>query len=624
MPEPLAPPDQRWNDIAEQITFDTPYTSIWQPGPRSGHFFVDGRLNLSVNCLDRHLADRGDQVALHWEGEPGDRRSLTYAELHEQVLAMTRGLRSLGVGPGDRVGLHLGWLPETVVAMLACTRVGAIHALLPVPLPTEALAYRLAGMQLKVLFTQDGAWRHGTVLPLKARADEALTATKSVQHTIVVRRTGVDVPWYEGDRWYHDLVAATRPGAAPIGDDDPTSLPSDHPACMIPHATRGNHPLLILHGTANLLAGAIAVHHQLSSGGPFWCASNIAWTATQIHGVYGPLACGGTAVMYEGTLDVPTRQRAWEIIRRYGVETVLTRPSVVRTVRDWARSMTEVPPIPTLRRIVTAGEPIEQELHDWLVNALGGGSLEVGDGWGQLELGGIVRISGLAPSIAEARLPDCGLDIVDASGAPVGDGETGEVVLRFAWPPTMVDAEGDGASVSDMHWTRHPGLYASGDIAIRQPLEYAHERGQALQAGDASRIVSFLGRTDDLISISGQPVSLREVQEVLGEHPYISIAEVVVRKDRRLGRALVAAVCLRKEDVPVPDFERVAVELFDAVRETMGGPARPRTILFVDRFGDELNRAERAEAFALLAANERCETRLITWQQVLAAAGHRP
>jgi len=615
MPDGLhAPPPSAWAEVAEQITFDTAYGELWHPGPHSGEWFTGGTLNLSVNCLDRHLAERGEQVALHWEGEPGDRRSVSYAALHEEVLALTRGLRGMGVGPGDRVGLHLGWLPETVVAMLACARIGAVHTLLPAPLPAEPLADRLALLDLTVLFTQDGAWRHGTVLPLKARADDALLAAGSVQHTIVVRRTGMDVAWFEGDRWYHDLVAATRPGQSAGsggggGDggtaaEAPLSVPADHPVATVPLANKGGHQVSIVHGTGTMLAGAVAVHRHLRTGGVFWCAGDIAWAVTQFHGIYGPLACGDTTVMYEGTLDVPTHQRAWDIIARYRVEALVTSPSVVRTVRGWAREMPVVSAIPSLRRVVTAGEPVEPDLAEWLVDAFGGGHLEVGDAWGQLELGGIVRVTGLDPA---DELPDCGLDIVDHDGERVADGDTGEVVLRLPWAGTMVGIEGPQVDVAETHWSRHPGSYATGDLAMR------HTDGA----------VMFLGRADDVVSISGQLVSLREVREVLAEHPYVAQAEVTWRKDPELGRSLVAAVSLSPEVGRDPDLDAVAVELMEAVRELMGGLARPRAVLVIDRFGDELSRTQRAQAIATLATpDRRGGPREVTWAQVLAAAGH--
>lgn len=617
MPELRTPPSQDWAQVAELITWDTPYTHLWEAGERSGSWFTGGELNLSVNCLDRHLPDRGDQVAVHWEGEPGDRRSMTYAELHAQVGALAKALRGMGVTTGDRVGLHLGWLPETVVAMLACARIGAVHTVLPAPLPVEPLADRLDLLDLKVLFTQDGAWRHGTVLPLKARADEALLAGGSVQHTIVVRRTGMDVAWFEGDRWYHDLVAATRPGQVPEPADDlsaPVSVAPDHPIATVPLANKGGQSVSVVHGTGTMLAGALAVHGKLRTGGVFWCAGDIAWAVTQIHGIYGPLAHGDTAVMFEGTLDVPTYTRAWDIIRRYDVEHMVTSPSVVRTVRGWARELPEVSALPSLQRVTTAGEPVEEELAQWLGEAFAARHLQVSDAWGQLELGGIVRVTDSNPTAAEAAgtdealssMPDCGLDIVDPSGESVPDGEIGEAVLRLPWAGTLVGVEGAQAAVVDTHWTRHPGTYSTGDLAVR----------------DASGSVSFLGRTDDVVSVSGQLVSLREVREVLAEHPYVSGAEVTWRKDPETGRSILAAVALSTEVGPDPDLDAVAVELMDAVREVMGGLARPRALLVVDRFGDELGRTERARAIATLATPDRAGSpRQVTWAQILAAAG---
>ncbi len=598
------PPDPVWEEIARAITFATAYERLWTPGPRGGSWFAGGRLNLSVNCLDRHLPARRDQVAIHWEGEPGDRVSLTYGELYEQVLALTRALHALGVRPGDRVGLHLGWLPETVVAMLACVRLGAVHTLIPVPLPTEALADRIADLELRILFTQDGAWRRGAVLPLKARADEALAAASSVQHLIVVRRTGMDVPWFDGDRWYHDLVAGTR-GRHRRADPPPVLVPAQHPVCTISLANRGGHPVSVLHGTATMLAGALAVHRLLDPSGVFWCAGEVSWTLTQFHGIYGPLASGATAVMCEGTLDVPSRDRAWQIIERYAVESLVTTPSVVRTMRGWARELPPRSRPPSLGRVTTAGEPMDAELSQWLLEALGAGVLDVADGWGQLELGGIVRLTGLRGE----SLPDCGLDVVDPDGRSVGVGEPGEIVLRKPWPSTMVGIEGPGAPNIDRHWTRHPGGYATGDLAERT-------------GPDA---IAFLGRTDDVVSISGQLVALQEVRQVLAGHPQVAQVDVTWRKDQELGRALIATVCLRGGACAPgtdQDYDAVAVELMETVREVLGGLARPRSIVFLDRFGDELSRAERALAIADLARPDREGPRLITWAQVLAAAGH--
>jgi len=602
-----------WASAASELPWTKAYDELWVPGPTGGEWFAGGQLNASVICVDRHLPQQADRIAILWEGEPGDRRSLTFQQLHDEVLALTRGLRGLGVVPGDRVVLHLGWLPETVVAMLACARIGAVYTIIPTPLPAEALADRLEALAPKILFTQDGAWRRGAVLPLKTRADEALSAVAGVgvEQTIVVRRTGMDVAWYEGDRWYHDLVAGTRPGRHAedrLGDAMPASLPASHPLIAVNLANRRGRPVTVLHATANVMVSSTAVHRRgISGGGVFWCAGDVSWLGAQVHGIYGPLACGDTAVMFEGTLDVPTHTRAWEVIERYGVATLLTSPSVVRTMRGWSHELPDMGSIKSLARVVTMGEPMDPELHEWLLRDLGrhkGGDLEVADGWGQVELGGIVRLD---HPVDPSLMPDPGLQIVDAAGRPVPQGDAGELVLGRPWAGTMCDAEGPTAEVTEGHWTRHPSIYATGDLARL--------------GSDGS--IEFLGRTDEVVSVAGQLVSLTEVREVLLGHPFVQSAEVVERKDAEIGRSLAAAVVLEADALPEkPDLAAVARDLLDAVREVMGGLARPRIVLFVDQFGDELTTADRRDALATLAARETNGPLQVTWPQILAAAGH--
>ena len=606
-------PDPRWGQVAERLHLLSPATQLWGEDERGPAWLPGARLNLSVTCLDAHLQERGDEVAIHWEGEPGDRRDLTYRELHEQVVTLARALTGMGVRPGERVGLHLGWLPETVVAMLACARIGAVHSVISSTLPPGPLADRLALLDLKVIFTQDGAWRHGTVLPLKARLDDALSAVGSIEHTIVVRRTGMDVAWYEGDRWYHDVVAGKRGKGHTT--DEVLALGSHHPVASVPIARRGGQPVSVLHGTASVLANAIAVHGRLRTGGPFWCAGDIAWAVTQFHAIYGPLAWGDASVMYEGTLDVPHHRRAWDIVRRYGVETLITSPSVMRTLRGWDRDLPRVEAAPSLRRLATAGEPVEPELAGWIRDAFGA-DLEVLDAWGQLELGGVVRVTEAGGSVEDAGataspMPDCGLEIVDRQGRVVAPGETGEVVLRRPWAGLMIGVDGSEEVSQDPweHWSRYPGVYATGDLALR--------------AEDGT--VVFLGRSDEVVSVSGQLVSLREVRDVLIDHPFVAEARVTVRKDVELGRSLVAAVVLTPEmaaSARGTDLDAVAVELMDAVREALGGLARPRAILVVDRFGEELGRDALSRAIAALATQHRhSPPRSITWEQLVTAAG---
>ncbi|MGH3645946.1 MAG: AMP-binding protein [Micromonosporaceae bacterium] len=593
----------RWGAVAELIDWQRRPDALYRPSGSYGEWFAGGTLNLAVNCVDRHLATRAGQPAIHWEGEPGDRRTLSYRQLHEEVLALAAALRGLGVGAGDRVALHLGWLPETVVAMLACARIGALFTVLPMPLPVEALAERLDDVRPKLLITQDGAWRHGTIIPAKARADEALTAVHGVEHTVVVRRTGLDVAWYEGDRWLHDLVAQSRPGTPPP-DASPAELPSAHPLLAVNLANRRGRPVAVVHGTASSLALAIALHrYALSPGGVFWLAGDISWLAAQVHGVIGPLAWGETTVMFEGTLDVPTHHRLWELVERYGVATLTTTPSVLDRVRGWSDAPPPAPVRRTLRRVIAVSEPFEPALRAWVASSVlasppdGSGPATVADAWGQIELGGVVTVDNpLDPD----RMPDAGLVVVDADGAAVPDGTPGELVMSRPWAGTLRAVEGAGAPDTDHHWHR-PSVYSTGDRAVRRP-------GGRLE---------FLGRIDDVVNLSGQLVSLSEVRDVLLEHPFVADAEVVVRADARTVVACVVPAAGTQPDAAL------AGELVEAVRETLGGLARPRTVLFVERFGDELATDVRRRALAAVAGAASAgglTAPVVTWRQVLAAA----
>ena len=588
--------DPRWAGVAEQLTWTTPPASLYEPEGPYGRWFGGGTLNAAVNCVYRHVADPrvGDRPAILWEGEPGDRCVLTYRELADEVTALAAALRGLDVRPGDRIALHLGWLPEAVVAMMACARIGAPYALIPVPLPVEALAERLASLAPRVLITQDGAWRHGTIIPTKSRVDDALTAAGGVEHTIVVRRTGLDVAWYEGDRWLHELVAPAR--VPPTEPEPVPALPSDHPLLLSWLANRRGRPVLAVHGTATQLAAAAALHrYGISPGGVFWCAGEISWLGAQVHGVLGPLVWGDTAVMFEGTLDVPNHRRLWDIIERYGVATLITTPSVLTRVRGWADAPPPESVRRTLRRVIAMAEPLDPDLRAWVADQVTGDAQTVGDAWGQIELGAIVTVD--SPADAE-RLPDPGLAVVDAAGDPVDDGTPGEVVLRRPWAGTLLAVEGE---CGYDHWGLRPGMYSTGDRAIRHP-------GGRLE---------FLGRIDPVVSISGQLVSLAEIRDVLLDHPFLAAAEVVAVSDQRVGRRITACV------VPKPGAAvgpALAAELVATVRETLGGLARPRTILFIDRFGDDLSDDARRRALEVLAASVGDGSAEITWAQVRAAS----
>ena len=563
----------RWQDEAARLDWARPWTQVYEPGARGGRFFVDGEVNVAVNCLDRHVLSGGDRVALYWEGEPGDRRQMSYRELQAEVCALAAALSELGVETGDRVALHLGWLPETVVAMLACARIGAVFALLPAPLPPDALADRLGDLRPTVLFTQDAAWRHGVMLPLKARADEALAAAETIQHSVVVHRTGVDITWYEGDHWYHDLLARGRT----LPNRPPAAHSTDQPLLVVYLANRRGRPAGIVHGSGGLLTYAQALHrHGFAPGDNhvFWCAVDISWLAGQTHGVLGPLAVGDTALMFEGMLDTPSHARTWQLIARYGVTALVTTPSVVRSLRQWV----DAPPgeqVASLQRITTIGEPIETDTRDWLRAEVGRGHAVVADGWGQTELGGVVSVAptdGLGP-------PDPGLDIVDAAGVSVPRGQSGQLVLRHPWPGLMLGWLGGNEAAASLH-----GLYATGDLAQHTPDGGVH----------------VLGRTDPVVSVSGQLVAAAEVRDVLLEHPLVEAAEVIDRPDRRTGQRVVACVVLVDDATPGDELAR---ELAAFVHQLLGGLARPGTVAFCESWPADLERDVLRSALASLCAS---------------------
>ncbi|HEV3001954.1 MAG TPA: AMP-binding protein [Solirubrobacteraceae bacterium] len=559
-----------WRDVAAQLPWAEPPDAVFAASGPRGAWFPGGRLNVAAACVDRHLPERRDAVAFHWEGEPEDRRTLTYGDLDREVRRFAAVLTALGIRPRDRVGVYMGLIPEAVVAMLACARIGAVHAVLPAVLPPDAVEQRLADVGARVVVTQDGAWRHGAILPLKARLDEAVAAVPSVEHTVVVRRTGVDVDWYEGDRWYHDLVEAVVPGT-----EEPEPFGAEHPLLVTHVANRRRGPAGIVHGSANFLAYLLGVHLALfrARDAAFWLAAEIAWQAGQSHAVYGPLVCGGTSVLYEGMLDTPTHARAWEIVERYGVGVLATTPSILRSLRAWSASDAREHDLRSLGRVVSAGEPLDPELRAWVRDRVPAG-VDLVDGWGQTELGGVIAAS---DARGGAGGLDPGLDVVDDGGRPLPPGSVGELVLRHPWPGTFVAIEG-GDIASMRCLTRYPGAYATGDRARRTP----------------DGALAFLGRIDPVTSVAGQLVSLTEVEDTLLDHPHVLRAVVAAGRDARTSNAVVALV----QPADGADRQRLAAELGRHVQETLGGLSRPRTVVFASALPGlpdaDLRRAVRA------------------------------
>jgi acetyl-CoA synthetase len=601
-----------WAQRARSLSWFEPFHTAFDPSVPAGRWFLGGRLNVSVNCIDRHLPERAAVPAIHWEGEPGDRRTITYGELYDEVAACTRALRSLGVSSGDRVALYMSWLPETAFAMLACARIGAVYALLPALLPADALADRLIDLEPKILITQDGAWRRGVILPLKSHCDDALAAVSSVEHTIVVRRACVDVIDFEGDRSYDELVEPYRRGSeAGAGDLAlPEPVEADHPLSIMYIASRRDRPAGVVHRTAGLLLVAETAHRSGFAAQPedvLWCAVEFSWYVGQTHAVYGPLACGGTTVMYEGTLDTPNHGRAWDIIERYQVTTLLTTPSIVRNLRSWVDS----PPtgrVGSIKRIAagitSAGERLDTETREWARAEVGRNTATIINAWGQTELGGTVRVR---PWLENGPgMPDPGLEILDKSGNRLPEGAHGELALCHPWPAlTLGHHLGQGKIEFDT--TRGNALlYYSGDEAYRSKEDH---------------LITIVGHIDPVISVAAQLVSATEIAEVLEDHPFVRHAEVIDRLDRRSGHAVVACVVLQPGTAPTG---AIASELRTHVHDTLGGLATPRAFAFCEALPLGVERRVLRDALRTLCARNTAPSFHLSAAQIQAAVAASP
>jgi acetyl-CoA synthetase len=478
----------------------------------------------------------------------------------------------------------MGWIPEAVVALLACARLGAVSTLVPLSLPAEALADRLAAFRAKVLVTQDGAWRHGAAVPLKARADEALatlTEPGSLDATVVVRRTGMAVDWFEGDHWYDEVVAQT----APAVDTEAVSVPSDHPLLVQYLAGHRHQPLGVVHSTAGLLVCAAEIHRRVFTGSAddvLWVAMELSFVNGIVQGIFGPLACGMPVVMFEGTLDTPAWARAWEIVERYGVNTLFTTPSVVHHLR-LKNEGAPVHDLGSLRLVVTGGERADESDAAWLRSLVEPDGPLVVNAWGQTETGGAVLFDPLPGGAGS--IPDPGVAIVDGSGRVVPAGTTGEMVLKNPWPGLFLDIEGhsDIDGRYRRYWPDASFCYATGDLAVQ------HSDGA----------LEIIRRLDSVVKVSGQLVSLADIAEALGEHPLVEQAVAVQTLDAEGSRFVLGCVVVTDEASPEL---KLADDLRRHVHECLGGLARPGNIAFVESFPVEATNAELRHALSLVGA----------------------
>jgi acetyl-CoA synthetase len=558
-----------WAEQADRLTWDTRWDEVldWSDPPFA-KWFVGGKLNAAYNCLDRHVeAGHGDKVAYYFEGEPGDTRTITYADLTTLVCQAANVLTELGVKAGDRVAIYMPMIPETVVAMLACARIGAPHTVVFGGFSAGALITRIHDCDARVVITSDGGYRRGSPAALKPAVDEALEQCPDVHHVLVVRRTGQEVDWTEGrDVWWHESVEKAS------GEHTPEAFDSEHPLYVMYTSGTTGKPKGILHTTGGYLTGCAYTHWGIFDLKPdkdvFWTAADIGWVTGHSYIVYGPLINGTTSVMYEGTPDTPHKGRWWELIDKYKVSILYCAPTAIRTFMKWGKEIPEKFDLSTLRVMGSVGEPINPEAYIWYRRYIGHDNVPVVDTWWQTETGSIMisplpGVTAGKPGAAMKPIPGVSAQVVDDEGTEVPNGSGGYLVLTEPWPAMLRTLWGDDERYKDTYWSRFPGRYFAGDGAKLD------------DDGD----IWLLGRVDDVMNVSGHRMSTTEIESALVSHPKVAEAAVVGATDEMTGQAVCAFVILRSEAGDGgPD---VVQELRDHVAKEIGKIARPRQIMVV-------------------------------------------
>ncbi len=560
-----------WAEQARRLSWGTePTETLDWSNPPFAKWFADGKLNVAYNCVDRHVeAGHGDRVAFHFEGEPGDSRTLTYAELQGEVCRAANALTELGVEAGDRVAVYMPMIPETVVAMLACARIGAPHSVVFGGYSADALATRIEDADARVVITADGGYRKGGASALKPAVDEALTrpGTEKVRSVLVVRRTGQeDVSWTEGrDVWWHDLVGRQSDRHTPQNFD------AEHPLFILYTSGTTGKPKGILHTTGGYLTQVAYTHHAVFDLKPatdvFWCTADVGWVTGHSYIVYGPLANGATQVLYEGTPDTPHKGRWWEIVQKYGVTLLYTAPTAIRACMKWGDDIPAKFDLSSLRILGSVGEPINPEAWIWYRHHIGGDRTPVVDTWWQTETGGVMisplpGVTAAKPGSAQVPLPGIAATVVDDEAREVPDGGGGYLVLTEPWPSMLRTIWGDDQRFLDTYWSRFEGRYFAGDGAKKD------------DDGD----VWLLGRVDDVMLVSGHNISTTEVESALVAHPKVAEAAVVGATDPQTTQAIVAFVILRGS---AAESEGLQEELRQHVAKQLGPIAKPKKILAV-------------------------------------------
>jgi acetyl-CoA synthetase len=565
--EAEADPEGWWGRQAERLHWFRKWDRVLEWNLPFAKWFVGGTTNVAYNCLDRHLSTwRRNKAAIIWEGEPGEVRTLTYQQLHDEVCRFANVLKKMGIRKGDRVALYMPLTPELAIAMLACARIGAAHSIVFGGFSADALRDRINDAGCRAVVTADGGYRRGGVVALKAAVDEALKQTPTVSTCIVVKRTGSEVHMQPGrDHWWHELMLTVD------ADCPAEELDSEHPLFILYTSGTTGKPKGILHTTGGYLTQAALTHHwvfDIKDEDIYWCTADIGWVTGHSYVVYGPLANGATTLMYEGAPNHPGPDRFWDIIERHRVNIFYTAPTAIRSFIKWGEHHVLNHDLSSLRLLGTVGEPINPEAWIWYHNVIGKARCPIVDTWWQTETGGIMisPLPGATPTVpgtATRPLPGIFIDVVDKDGRSVGVNEGGYLVIKQPWPGMLRTIWGDDERYRTQYWKDIPGVYFAGDGARR----------------DENGYFWIMGRVDDVLNVAGHRLGTAEVESALVSHPLVAEAAVVGRPDELKGSAIVAFVSLEGGREGTEELRK---ELRDHVAKEIGPIAKPDDIRFSD------------------------------------------
>ncbi len=576
-----------WADWAKQLEWSKPWDKILEWNPPHAQWFIGGKLNVSVNCLDRQLAERGNKPAIVWEGEPGDQRTISFSELAHEVRKFSSVLKSLGIKKGDRVTLYMPMVPEAAVAMLACTRIGAVHSVVFGGFSADSLKERTIDCGSKLIITADGFWRRGKIVPLKHTTDDAVTDCPTVTNVVVLKRIGeaARIAMQAGrDLWWHELMenASDEFPAEPMDSEDPLFI-------LYTSGSTGK-PKGILHTTGGYLTGVYATTKwifDIKDTDLYWCTADIGWVTGHSYVVYGPLANGATVFMYEGSPDWGVseggagtvshaqntdRARFWEMIERHKITILYTAPTLIRTCMKWGADLPASRDLSSLRLLGSVGEPINPEAWLWYNENIGKGRCPIVDTWWQTETGSIMisplpGITNTRPASATRPFPGIVADVVDEKGVTVPEGKKGILVIRKPWPSMLRTLWGNDERYQQVYWSKFPGLYFPGDGALR----------------DKDGNFWLLGRVDDIMLVAGHNISTMEIESALVEHPAVAEAAVIGREHEVKGQAPVAFVIIREEFAPDSSdksaIAALSAELKEFVGKKLGPICRPDDVI---------------------------------------------